>query len=206
MQRDLARNRLEQETAERHIRTIAETSNRLALLANDLLDVARLQSGHFPILPQPTSLARIVRQTIAEWRASAPGHRLDAELDEDLPLELDPERIRQVVANLVENAIKYSPQGGTVRIRLRYNGDGASLTVQDQGIGLAETALASIFEPFGRAANSTASNIPGMGLGLYICRRIVMEHGGRLWAESDGEGHGTTMAVWLPVTGGRGGT
>ena len=78
---------------------------------------------------------------------------------------------------------------------------GLLLRVRDRGIGLPEPFLERIFEPFGRASNAVERNIEGLGLGLYICRQIVEQHGGRLWAESDGEGKGTTMWLWLPASG-----
>ena len=78
---------------------------------------------------------------------------------------------------------------------------GLLLSVRDQGIGLTATALERIFEPFGRAENAVERNIEGLGLGLYICRRIAEQHGGRLWAESPGDGQGTSMHLWLPGEG-----
>jgi signal transduction histidine kinase len=81
---------------------------------------------------------------------------------------------------------------------VRTGDSAARVTVTDRGIGLPPESLESIFEPFGRAANATRSNLPGLGLGLFICRNIVERHGGRIWAESRGEGQGTMMTVWLP--------
>ena len=85
-------------------------------------------------------------------------------------------------------------------MRLLRSDNGVTLEVQDQGIGLPAGSEESIFKPFGRAANASAQNIPGMGLGLYVCRRIAELHNGRLWAQSDGEGRGTTVSLWLPCT------
>lgn len=106
---------------------------------------------------------------------------------------------RLVEVNLVDNAIKYSPEGGEIRVLLTADQDGALLSLTDRGIGLPQDALESVCEPFGRAANATQSNLPGMGLGFYIWRRIADAHGGRLWAESEGEGRGATVCLWLPV-------
>jgi signal transduction histidine kinase len=103
-----------------------------------------------------------------------------------------------VVANLLSNALKYSPDGGPVEVTVRGEGGGAMLAVRDQGIGLPAGAAEAIFEPFGRAENAAARQLPGLGLGLYLCRQIVERHGGRIWAESPGEGQGTTVQVWLP--------
>ena len=110
----------------------------------------------------------------------------------------DPERIEQVLTNLLENAVKYSPDGADLRVRVQPKARGVLLEVQDHGIGLPKEAAERIFEPFSRAANAEHQQITGMGLGLYICRNIVEQHHGRIWARSAGEGAGTVMSVWLP--------
>jgi signal transduction histidine kinase len=111
----------------------------------------------------------------------------------------DPGRIEQVLTNLVENAAKYSPEGGEIRVSVRLDGEQALLEVRDQGIGLPPGAEAILFEPFGRAANATGQNLPGLGLGLYICRQIVEQHGGQIRLDSAGPGLGTTVRLWLPL-------
>lgn len=100
-----------------------------------------------------------------------------------------------MVSNLLDNAIKYSPTGGVVSVSVRRADAGVLL----EGIGLERDSLESIFTPFSRAANAREANIPGLGLGLYRSRRIAEQHGGRLWAESDGEDAGTVMSLWLPL-------
>jgi signal transduction histidine kinase len=85
-----------------------------------------------------------------------------------------------------------------VAVAVRPEGEGALLTVRDRGIGLPPDAAASIFEPFRRAPNAAARRLPGAGVGLYLCRQIVEHHGGRIWAQSPGEGQGATLSVWLP--------
>ena len=114
-------------------------------------------------------------------------------------IEADPDRLEQVLTNMLENAIKYSPDGGTVWVTLRRDADRVRLTVRDEGIGLPEGADETIFRPFGRAANASERNLPGMGLGLHICRSIVERHGGQITATSAGEGRGTTFTIELPV-------
>ena len=123
-----------------------------------------------------------------------------------------------MLVNLIENAVKYSPEGGPIRVtvrparpgdapggrlrgrgRARAAGGGVVIEVQDSGIGLPPGAADAVFEPFGRAPNATNRQIRGMGLGLYLSRRIVERHGGRIWARSPGEGQGSTFSVWLPA-------
>jgi signal transduction histidine kinase len=132
------------------------------------------------------------------WRGCARDHTLELDIRDGCEISADPDRLEQVLANLVTNAVKYSPEGGPIRVAARPEGGGALLEVRDPGIGLSVGAAEAIFEPFGRAPNATARQIPGLGLGLHICRNIVEMHGGRIWAESPGEGQGTTMCAWLP--------
>jgi signal transduction histidine kinase len=110
----------------------------------------------------------------------------------------DAGRLEQILDNLLSNAVKYSPHGGEIRVRLGEAQDGVVLTVSDTGIGLTPGAQDRIFEPFGRAANASRQGLPGMGLGLHICRQIADAHGGRMWAESGGEGQGMHVSLWLP--------
>jgi signal transduction histidine kinase len=178
---------------------VTDASNRLAILIDDLLDVSRIQSGQLALRTTTVDLAGLVGQ-VATGRAETldDEHTLETELPESCPLEGDPDRLRQVVENLVDNAIKYSPEGGRISVSLAAEDGRAELSVADEGIGLPPGAADSIFEPFGRAANAAQRALPGMGLGLYICRNIVERHGGRIWAESPGEGQGTVVRVELP--------
>lgn len=203
MQRAAARGQLDELRLERYTKTINLASERLTVLVDDLLDVSRLTSGQWRMRKQPVELADLVREAILSEQIARSQHRLQIDIQPGPPLELDPDRIRQVIVNLVDNAFKYSSAGSEVRILLRNDPEGALLEVSDRGIGLPNDALESIFEPFGRASNAVSSSIPGMGLGLYVCFRIAQAHQGRLWAESAGEGLGTTMYLRLPGSDGR---
>lgn len=198
MQRLIGRGRLDGERLDKYTRMIGDMGDRLTALVDDLLDVSRLQSGRMHLQTEAADLAELVRHAVEIERVSTQGHRLRLQIEEGHTVWLDAGRIQQVIVNLLDNAIKYSSPGGEVRIVLTYDDTGALLRVQDQGIGLPRDALESIFEPFGRAANAASSQIQGMGLGLFIARRIVQAHGGQLWAESEGDGLGTTMHLWLP--------
>ena len=195
------RGQLDRERLHRYLDIIQHTTTRLGALTEDLLDVSRLQTGELPLRPRWADVAALVEAAISRMRTSGELERIALDLDcHPCSAVVDPDRLEQVVENLVGNAVKYSPGGGEIRVTLARDGDDILLSVQDSGIGLPHDALERIFEPFGRAPNAVARNIEGLGLGLYICRRITEQHGGRLWAESAGEGRGTTMLVRLPVS------
>ncbi len=198
--RSLRRGRSDPERTERQLGAIVEATDRLAVLIDDLLDVSRLRSGQFPMRKRRVDLAALVREEVERESGATQEHRLVTEgVASPCTTTVDPDRVRQVLVNLLDNAVKYSPGGGEVRVVLSCDEQGVMLQVQDQGIGLPEGAQESIFEPFGRAPNAAGSNVQGMGLGLYICRRIAEAHGGSLHAQSKGEGQGTVMCLQLPT-------
>ena len=192
--------RLDLERAIRSLRSIEQTVDRLGTLTDDLLDVSRIRGGQLVLRKEPLDLVALVRDVICRHTEQLDvGHLLEAELpNHAIFMDADAGRLEQVFDNLLINAVKYSPAGGTVEVTLEAEPGSVTLLVRDPGIGLPPHAAEPIFEPFGRAENATARHIPGMGLGLYICRQIVQSHGGRIWAQSAGEGLGTTFYVCLP--------
>jgi signal transduction histidine kinase len=110
----------------------------------------------------------------------------------------DARRIRQVLDHLVENAVKYSPDGGEVEMRVWSTGGAVHLTVADTGVGIPPQDLPHLFERFYRGTNVDDRRFAGLGLGLYLCRLIVEQHGGRIWATSDGHSKGSTLHLQLP--------
>ena len=117
---------------------------------------------------------------------------------EPLVTPLDADRITQVLVNLLENAAKYSPAGSEIRLTVALDADEVRISVSDSGIGLPPDELARLFAPFGRATNAREANIPGLGLGLYVSRRLAEAHGGTLLASSAGVGRGSTFTLVLP--------
>jgi signal transduction histidine kinase len=182
------------------LQTLNLMTDRLNLLIADLLDVTRLRTGQLHLRPEPLDLAHLVQQMVDEQRVQLGSkYPLSLRVHGELPaLSADQYRIQQVLSNVLQNAVKYSPAGGEVEVRLRAQDAGVVISVSDTGIGLPPDALESIFEPFGRASNARREQLPGMGLGLYITRQIVNQHGGHIWAQSAGEGFGTLMSIWLP--------
>jgi len=159
-----------------------------------------MRSGNLLLRAVSLDMAPLV-STVALRYAEIGGttHRVTTDLPAaPLLVAGDAVRLEQILDNLLSNAVKYSPGGGEIVVSLRQAGDGVVLAVSDSGIGLAPGMQERIFEPFGRAANARAQGLPGMGLGLHICRWIAEAHGGRMWAESAGEGQGMTVSMWLP--------
>jgi signal transduction histidine kinase len=181
--------------------TIDEGTDRLARLIGDLLDLSRLRLGQFALRHQPLDLAALIDTIAARVRDQlADCHQLHVgPLPRPCLITGDADRLDQVLTNLLDNAAKYSPAGGAITITMASEDNGVCVRVRDDGIGLPASALETIFEPFNRAPNALDSQLPGLGLGLAICRDILTRHGGRLWAESPGEGQGATFLLWLPI-------
>jgi signal transduction histidine kinase len=141
----------------------------------------------------------VVREVLEDFRPACTHHTLEYEESVEEPLVLgDRGRLAQVLVNLLENALKYSPMGGPVRVTLTRAGPEVLVSVSDSGIGIPADQQAHLFERFFRARNAPISGFGGLGLGLYICRHIVERHGGRIWVESE-VGHGSTFRFTLPV-------
>jgi PAS domain S-box-containing protein len=201
--RQRSRGTLDPDRLDRTLHALDHAADRLVALTSDLLDVARLRAGQLPLDPRPTDLVALVTAAVGRGRDRAGDDQsLTLEAPADLPpIIADASRVEQVLDNLLDNALKYAPGGGAVTVTVLAEGAGAAVAVRDTGIGLPPGAEEAIFAPFGRAANAAASQLPGLGLGLYICRSIVERHGGWIRAASAGEGRGTTVTVWLPTAG-----
>jgi heavy metal sensor kinase len=177
-----------------------EEVDRMGRTVDDLLTLARADDGRLELVRQPVALRDVADSVAAELGPAAleRGVRLLAAGDGAL-VDGDPARLRQVVANLVDNAVKYSPDGGEVRAEAwRANGE-VGLTVSDGGAGIPQSELGHVFDRFYRVDSSRVRATGGSGLGLAICREIVAAHGGRIWAESE-EGRGSRFTLALPAS------
>lgn len=184
---------------EEHLRSILEETNQLSRLVDDLRTLALAESGTLALLKEPTDLAVLIGETAAAFRAEADAAGVDLILNmpEDIPpLDVDPRRIRQVLANLLGNALRYTPSGGNIQIRCGRSGSAdhreTHITVQDSGTGIPPEDLPYIFDRFYKARDSG-----GMGLGLSIARKLIEAHGGTISADSP-SGQGTTIRIALP--------
>jgi PAS domain S-box-containing protein len=180
------------------IRIARSNSERLVKLVNDILDLDRLGSGREPMMMKPLNLADIVGQAVDNMTpvAEAAGVKL---VHNPLQLEItaDPDRLLQVITNLVSNAVKFSPRNSSVSILLNPELQGVTLAVVDPGRGIPADKLESIFDRFQQVDTSDARQKGGTGLGLAICKAIVQQHSGRIWAERNPSG-GSTFRVFLP--------
>ncbi|HYO58779.1 ATP-binding protein [Archangium sp.] len=175
---------------------------RLSGLINDLLDTSRIQAGRLELKHEPVSLRELTQEVMADLRPVSPHHTLEyEEPGEALVIQGDRGRLAQVLVNLLENALKYSPTGGSIRVSVERDEAQVIVSVSDAGIGIPPDQKSLLFERFFRARNAPISGFGGLGLGLYICRDIVERHGGRIWVESE-VGHGSTFRFTLPVVDG----
>jgi signal transduction histidine kinase len=186
--------------ARQQLEVVARNAERLGRLVADLLHSAQIDGGPMRVVRVPGDLAAVVRDTVAAAApaASASGVRLAAELPESLEMMLDRDRMRQVADNLVSNAVKYTPRGGTVRVAVTVDGDRAELCVEDTGVGIEARDRDHLFTRFYRTRHAEEQSIQGVGLGLSITKSIVESHGGRIEVESE-VGRGSVFRVRLPL-------
>ena len=171
-------------------------------LIQDLLDVTRLEAGRLTVARRNVAPAPLVEAALYSMRtlAESSGVELTASYDDDLPLVYaDPERVTQLLSNLVGNALKFTPAGGRVEVRVQPYGDGALVSVVDTGEGIPADQLPHVFDRFFQVTSSRMVSRHGAGLGLPIARGIVEAHGGTIWIES-APGRGTTVRFTLPAS------
>jgi PAS domain S-box-containing protein len=194
---------LDTEQQREYLHIIERSSQRLSVMAEDLLDLARLESGHLAVDPIDTDLCTIIGDAVQGYaaRASDKHITMTTELPGRLGLHADPGRLRQVADNLLSNAIKYTPAGGTITVAASSDDNGQTITwtVADTGIGVPPGERRRLFRRFYRASTALNRRIPGTGLGLVITRTIVERHHGSITL-ADHTGPGTTFAVRLPTT------
>jgi signal transduction histidine kinase len=190
------------ETRRHYLGIIDAQARRLAELIDDFLDVRRIEEGRFERAQELVDMVTLLREEAQLYSLQSPKHELAVELGpKPLPVLGNPDRLRQVIGNLISNAIKYSPQGGTVEISAEADNGSIRVEVRDEGMGIPLSQQPQIFTKFFRG-DAAASGITGTGLGLAVSRDIVESHGGRIGFTST-EGEGTTFFVELPGANGR---
>ena len=191
----------EAETLRQGLKVIEEESGRLSRVMNKLLLASRLSSGAFKLEKEVIHLPSLAEKTVRRLKGLTDLHTFDIDFDVGFPpVKAEPQLIEQVLANLVENAIKYSPKGGKVIIAGRGLDNQVKVTVADEGLGIPQGEMEHLFERFHRVEKGLSRKIPGTGLGLYICKAIVDAHGGKMEVSSR-PGKGSEFSFTLPVDG-----
>jgi signal transduction histidine kinase/ActR/RegA family two-component response regulator len=185
-----------------HAELIERQSKHLTRLVNDLLDLSRVVSGKIVLKREVIDLTDALHQAMEMVHDAARRQKVSVELkmtEERLPVYADPLRAAQIVANVVGNAIKYTPEGGHIVVSVERDGDKACVRVTDDGVGIAEDRIGTIFELFAQAENAIGRAQGGMGIGLALVRNLLELHGGSISAKSDGVGKGSEFVVSFPL-------
>jgi len=192
------------ESEARQIALIQRQVRHLARMVDDLLDLSRLSLGKINLKPEPVTLQEVVRSAVETLDMAGRNGRHEVSVrlaEEPLVVSGDPVRLEQVVANLLQNALKYTPAGGAVEVSVERRGVEGAIRVCDEGVGIPADQLAGIFDPFTQlgGAGTGSDSEAGLGVGLYLTQRLVDLHGGRIEAGSDGPGCGAEFLVRLPL-------
>ena len=189
----------DRKTQRKFLHGIDEETTKLERIVEHLLDLGRMESGRLRLDKQTTDLSQLTRNVIQTMETLSAQHRLVGDLpDESLVTTADTRRIEQVLRNLLDNAIKYSPEGGTITVQGYQDESQILFSISDEGIGIPSEEWGRIFERFHRVENDVTRRMRGAGLGLAVCQGIVEAHGGRIWVESQ-SGAGSTFCFTLPI-------
>lgn len=179
---------------------IDEECDNLQVMVTDILDSSLIDIGQFTLEYQPVHLEKIASETAEDMQRRSDLHKLVVDFPKDFPIvDADPLRIRQIIRNIIDNSIKYSPDGGLIVIRGEVRPSYVVVSVSDQGVGISPEDLIPLFDKYFRVKSPTGYYVPGTGLGLPVARALVEEHKGRIWAESK-VGEGTTLFFSIPLT------
>jgi K+-sensing histidine kinase KdpD len=189
------------EKSQQFLRLIDEECQDLQTMITDILDSSLIDVGQLSLDYQPVRLERLADDLASEMQRRTETHRFLLDFPQAFPIvDADPHRIKQIMRNIIDNAIKYSPDGGMVVIRGEVRDADVVISIADQGVGISPEDLIPLFEKYFRVKSATGYHVPGTGLGLPVAREIVEAHGGRIWAKSELE-EGTTLFFSIPSTG-----
>ncbi len=191
---------LEEDERSEFLGIIEQESNRLLVMINDLLDVTRMEAGRpLPLNPAQVDLKQLAEHVVRFQSVTTSAHRFLFEFGEErASVVADPDKVEQILTNLVSNAIKYSPKGGVVAVGARRQDDECVVHVRDQGVGMTQEQVSHLFGRYQRMERDAIKGIRGTGLGLYLVRALAEAHGGRVWVESE-PGEGSTFFFALPL-------
>jgi two-component system CheB/CheR fusion protein len=178
--------------------------SKLNNLVNSLLDISRINTGEIVYTDEIFNISDIVSEVVESIQASLSKHTIYLDGKTDIQVTGDKYHISQVVTNLLNNAIKFSPAADKIFVKIIQGTTEVSIAVQDFGVCLAKTEQTHIFDRFYQGSDDKRNRFPGgLGLGLYISREIVKRHNGKIWVESDGEGKGAVFQFTIPLVRGR---
>ena len=184
------------------IKMIARNTDRLTRLVNDILDITKIKSKKLQLILENADLSKIIADSVEDFKNLADQKQIELKsklLTKSLKLLIDQARICQVMANCLDNAIKFTPGKGLIEVEMKKVKDNLVVSIKDTGIGISKRYLRKIFIPFFRVESDITRKFGGTGLGLAICKGIINIHHGKIWAKSLGKGKGTTLTFTLPL-------
>ncbi|MBA7662414.1 Adaptive-response sensory-kinase SasA [subsurface metagenome] len=194
------RERLSPEETRQLLRDAALEADSLSHLLGNLMELSRVQADRLLLFAEPISVKKVIQDTIEEIKRQSSAHQFVMDVPRELPpVYADELRMGRILYNLLENAVKYSPQGGEIRVFVKPGEEHLIIGVSDQGIGISRADQAKLFEPFQRLEDSRLDGVNGAGLGLSVCRKLVEAHGGQIWVESE-PGKGSTFFFTIPLS------
>lgn len=187
----------------RYLSRVLSSTERLINLVNDMLNVSRIESGRIEITPKEFEITALFSEVFTEIEPKVKERNLHLQMSQDhLPkVFADPDKVHQVLLNILGNALKFTPSGGLILISFLNDGQFLEISIKDSGVGISSDDMTRLFQKFGKLDNSyvAAATSGGTGLGLYICKSLITLMGGKIWAHSDGLNKGTTFTFTLPV-------
>lgn len=181
------------------LKNMDESNERLVKLVDEFLDISRIEQGRTKFIIKPIDICQTITQVVDEMRLRAAEKTLTITCDMSMgkTVEADEEKIRNVVFNFIDNAIKYS-DAGEIKISVQYEKGGVSIRVKDSGLGFGKKDQVNFYQKFYRGENVKGTNVNGTGLGLFVCRKFIEAHGGKVWAKSNGLNKGSEFGFWIP--------
>jgi len=190
---------LSEEETRQLLKDAALESETLSHLLGNLLELSRAQAERLVLHAEAIDVKKVIQEAAEGVKRQSSAHQFAVNIPQKLPpVYADPLRLERIVYNLLENAVKYSPQGGEVKVSVKPNKEHLVIGVSDRGVGISPADQAKLFAPFQRLEESRPGGTRGVGLGLLVCQRLVEAHGGRIWVESK-PGHGSTFFFTLPL-------
>jgi signal transduction histidine kinase len=194
----LKADRISEERRTQYLSMVNEQSNRLARLVDDLMQVSRIDAHRVRLECRSLDIGMVARALVDQFRTKWADRDIEVDADQEATVTADPHKVEEILINLIDNAIKYSPAGTPVGVAVRSSPDEVVISVRDRGAGIAPHELSGLFQKFHRLLGPSTAEIPGTGLGLYIVKGLVEAQGGRVWVDSE-VGSGSTFTFTLPL-------